>query len=111
MSRFGTVKVAGASMEPTYRDGDWLFVRWFDSPPSNASGDALLGKVVVVEREERPGIFLIKRLQKTHSGIYWVEGDSLESTDSRTWGWLPAHEIAGRVLFRIRKKPKVKERE
>jgi len=30
MSKFGTVKVAGGSMLPAYRDGDWLFVSWID---------------------------------------------------------------------------------
>jgi len=65
--------------------------------------DRILGKVVVVEREERPGIFLVKRLQKSHGGIYWVQGDSDESTDSRTWGWIPANEIVGVVLFRYKK--------
>ena len=110
MSRFGTVKVAGASMEPTYSEGDWLLVRWFDSPPTNNQGDKLLSKVVVIEREERPGIFLVKRLQKSHSGIYWVEGDNLESSDSRSWGWIPANEIIGVVLLRFKKSKLSKQR-
>lgn len=91
-------------MEPTYLGGDWLLVHWFDSPPTNDQGDKLLGKVVVIEREERPGIFLVKRLQKSHGGIYWVEGDSSESTDSRKWGWIPAHEVVGVVVTRIKRK-------
>lgn len=103
MSRFGTVKVSGASMAPTFTDGDWLLVRWFSGALLQDSGDSLIGKVVIVEREERPGIFLVKRLQKTHGGIYWVQGDGQESTDSRTWGWIPAHEIVGAVIFRIKK--------
>lgn len=90
-------------MLPTYSDGDWLLVRWFASALENTTGDQLLGKIVVIEREERPGIFLIKRLQKSHGGIYWVQGDNNESTDSRTWGWIPAHEIVGQVLLRVRK--------
>jgi signal peptidase I len=103
MGRFGTVKVAGASMTPTFNDGDWLLVRWFDGPLPHNSGDSLIGKVVIVERDERPGIFLVKRLQKTHGGIYWVQGDSHESTDSRTWGWIPALELVGSVICRIKK--------
>lgn len=103
MGRFGTVKVTGASMAPTFNDGDWLLVRWFDGPLLNNSGDSLIGKVVIVEREERPGIFLVKRLQKTHGGIYWVQGDGQESTDSRTWGWIPGNEIVGVVILRYRK--------
>ena len=57
-------------MSPTYKDGDWLLVSWFPAGLTPLVGDRILGKVVVVEREERPGIFLVKRLQKSHGGIY-----------------------------------------
>ena len=90
-------------MSPTYKDGDWLLVSWFPAGLTSALGDRILGKVVVVEREERPGIFLIKRLQKSHGGIYWVQGDNDESTDSRIWGWIPGNEIVGVVRMRIKK--------
>ena len=107
MSKFGTVKVAGGSMLPAYQDGDWLFVSWLGTAPdAEKIGTSLISKVVVVEREERPGIFLIKRVQKFHAGNYWVQGDNEESTDSRTWGWIPAHEVVGVVLFRYRKNHK-----
>jgi len=92
-------------MLPVYRDGDWLFVVWLKAQPSEeVFAQSLLGKIVVIEREERPGIFLIKRVQKIHSGMFWVEGDSTESTDSRTWGWIDANEIIGTVLFRYFRK-------
>ena len=104
MSKFGTVKVAGGSMLPTYREGDWLFVSWLDSAPGlEAGGNSLIGKVVVVEREERPGIFLIKRVHKFHAGNFWVQGENEVSTDSRSWGWIPAHEVVGVVLFRCKR--------
>lgn len=90
-------------MAPTFKDGDWLLVSWFDGGLSPLVGDRIVGKVVVVEREDRPGIYLVKRLQKSHGGIYWVQGDNDESTDSRTWGWIQAHEVVGAVLFRYRK--------
>ena len=104
MSKFGTVRVSGSSMSPTYRDGDWLVVSWFEGGLAPLVGERILGKVVVVEREERPGIFLVKRLQKSHGGNFWVQGDNDESTDSRSWGWIPANEVVGVVLFRYRKK-------
>ena len=92
-------------MLPAYRDGDWLLVMWLRTQPSEeVFAQSLLGKIVVIEREERPGIFLIKRVQKFHSGMFWVEGDSAESTDSRTWGWINANEIIGTVLFRYFRK-------
>ena len=90
-------------MSPTYKDGDWLLVSWFPAGLTSVLGDRILGKVVVLEREERPGIFLVKRLQKSHGGIYWVQGDNDESTDSRTWGWIPGNEIVGVVRMRIKK--------
>ena len=104
MSKFGIVKVAGGSMLPTYREGDRLFVSWLDSAPGlEAVGNSLVSKVVVVEREERPGIFLVKRVQKFHAGNYWVQGENDASTDSRSWGWIPANEVIGVVLFRYKK--------
>jgi signal peptidase I len=103
VSKFGTVKVSGGSMLPAYRDGDWLLVSWFPAGLTPIRAERILGKVVVIEREERPGIFLVKRLQKSHGGIYWVQGDNDESTDSRTWGWIPPNEIVGVVLFRYKK--------
>jgi len=102
MSKFGTVQVAGNSMLPAYRDGDWLFVSWIgNSAALERVARALVGKVVVVEREERPGIFLVKRAKKFDNAKFWVEGDAAESTDSRTWGWISPEEIVGVVLFKI----------
>lgn len=100
MRTFGMVRVEGNSMAPTYGNGDWLLVLWMQQSPHRAQ----LGKIAVIEREEQPGILLVKRIQKSHGGNYWVEGDNSESTDSRVWGWISPHEIVGRVLFRVRKK-------
>jgi type IV secretory pathway protease TraF len=47
-------------------------------------------------------------VQKFHAGNYWVQGDNEESTDSRSWGWIPANEVVGVVLFRYKKSRKVK---
>lgn len=86
-------------MQPTYSDGDWLFVLWMQQTPNRVP----LGSIAVIEREHHPGILMIKRIQKTHAGNYWVEGDASDSTDSRAWGWVAPSEIVGRVLFRYRK--------
>lgn len=91
-------------MSPTYNHGDLLLVKWFTEVPSEIP----LTKVVVIEREEMPGVFFIKRIQKSHSGAYWVEGDNREidvserMNDSRRWGYIPAHEIRGQVLLRLK---------
>jgi len=97
------VRVSGESMEPNYSDGDVLLVRWFNS----AAPTIQLGTVVVVERDQMPGVFFIKRIQKSHGNAYWVEGDNRDPdvekrmNDSRSWGFIGAHEIRGKVLFRI----------
>lgn len=92
----GAVAVAGASMKPTYLSGDWLVVVW--------GGRVKSGQIVVVERENQPGVFLIKRLISREGPMNWVEGDNkAESTDSRHWGSINDQEIVGRVLFRYRR--------
>jgi hypothetical protein len=69
--------------------------------------DIPLLEVVLIERELQPGIFYIKRIQESHGGAYWVEGDNREEgieelvNDSRSWGFVQAQEIRGRVLCRL----------
>jgi signal peptidase I len=102
---FKLVKVSGPSMSPTFNDGDVLLVRWL----SRVDAELPLGSVVLIERDEMPGIFAIKRIQKSHRGLYWVEGDNKDPSsqtlmnDSRKWGYLAAHEIKAKVLFRIKR--------
>lgn len=92
-------------MEPTYRDGDVLLVRWF----SRVEPELALGSVVVIERDVMPGVFFIKRIQKSHSGAYWIEGDNRDQSltelmqDSRKWGYIPAHDVKARVIVRLRR--------
>lgn len=95
-SRFALVAVEGASMEPTYKQGDWLFVR--------AGNRGRRNDCLVIERDERPGIYLIKRLIRIDQDRYWVEGDNkAASTDSRQWGAISRAQVKGKVLFRYRK--------
>ena len=94
--KLGTVAVAGESMAPTFRAGDWLFVMW--------GGEFHLGQTVLIERQAQPGVFLIKRVIRMEADKYWVEGDNKEeSTDSRQWGALEHSEIVATVVFRFRK--------
>jgi type IV secretory pathway protease TraF len=57
----------------------------------------------VIEKRERPGIYLIKRLKDVKERLYWVEGDNEKSTDSRQWGWINEDELVGQVIFAIKK--------
>lgn len=96
-------KVQGDSMDPTFRNGDILLVNMYREVPI----DIPLLEVVLIERELQPGIFYIKRIQESHGGAYWVEGDNREEgieelvNDSRSWGFVQAQEIRGRVLCRL----------
>ena len=109
MGKFGssawrTVAVAGDSMSPTLVEGDWLVVSWAAEP---AIPSLKKLKVYVIERADRPGIFVVKRLMEfgsgENAGKVWVEGDNEASTDSRQWGWIPETELRARVLFRFKK--------
>lgn len=88
--------VAGDSMTPAFSSGDWLVVFW--------GGTYRRGQVVLVERENQPGVFLLKRVIGPIEGKIWVEGDNKEeSTDSRQWGAISQEEIVATVLFRFMK--------
>lgn len=91
-----TVVVAGDSMRPTYAAGDWLVV--------TRARRIAPGQVVVIERESRPGMLLIKRVVRAEGQKWWVEGDNaLASDDSRTFGAIEPSEIIGRIRFRYRR--------
>ena len=91
-----TVVVAGDSMLPTYASGDWLVATW--------NRRIAPGQVVVIERESRPGILLIKRVLRAEGQKWWVEGDNASaSDDSRSFGAIYESEIVGRIRFRFRR--------
>ena len=99
---FRSIAVSGNSMNPTYKDGDWLLFKQVKVGASNLQG--LAGKIVVIERESYPGIHFIKRVMRADQSGVWVEGDNKESsTDSRQWGAITPTEIVGVVLLRYRR--------
>ena len=106
---FGRVIVEGASMQPTYNPQDWLLVSyWF---LGRKRLPLQLGDVVVIEREQQPGILYIKRITQIDldgSGqeSYFVESDNKSGTDSRTWGYLSRAEVIGKVITRIKTRDK-----
>ena len=103
-----TIEVSGSSMSPKYENGDWLIfrtLRYADlgRPPKLHKLIALVGRVVVIERDEMPGILQIKRSLRVEDNALWVEGDNkFASTDSRNWGVVRPHELRGVVLFRYK---------
>jgi signal peptidase I len=105
-SIFGRVIVEGTSMQPTYNPRDWLLIRYRGFAKNRLF--LRLGDVVVIEREQQPGILYIKRvseIQETSASeeSYFVRSDNDSGTDSRTWGYLSNDEIVGKVITRIKK--------
>ncbi|TAK70819.1 MAG: nickel-type superoxide dismutase maturation protease [Actinomycetota bacterium] len=82
-------------MEPALHDGDWcLLLRARRFRP---------GDVVVVDRPDRPGLIIVKRLIRRESGGWWVLGDNPGSSDdSRIFGAVPATALRGRLILRYR---------
>ena len=117
MAKYASVRVEGNSMAPTYNDGDWLMARWADYSMARNLLTKLLhrllsslavGDVVVIEREEQPGIYYVKRIADVREPecelpMIYVLSDNAEGTDSRTWGWLPIHYVKARVEFRVKR--------
>jgi nickel-type superoxide dismutase maturation protease len=80
-------------MLPALRPGDWWVVR--------RGGPIRPGDVVVVERPDRPGLLVVKRVVRRAGDGWWVEGDNpAESDDSRQFGPVPAQAVRGRVVWR-----------
>jgi signal peptidase I len=95
--------VDGDSMRPALSPGDVVV--------ATARGRVRRGALVVVERPDRPGFELIKRVtampgevapngEILPADLFWVEGDdALRSTDSRAFG--PVRRDAIRGVVRV----------
>ncbi|MEZ5114854.1 MAG: S26 family signal peptidase [Candidatus Nanopelagicales bacterium] len=92
---FLAVEVAGRSMLPSVRPGEWWVVL--------RTRDVRVGQRVVVERPDRPGLLVVKRAVRQVEGGWWVEGDNPEeSDDSRLFGAVSDDLVVGRLWFRYR---------
>jgi nickel-type superoxide dismutase maturation protease len=91
-----TVQVAGPSMEPALRSGDWWIVRTF--------GRHRVGDVAVIRHPQRESLLIVKRLTRHVGGQWWVEGDNaVASDDSRTFGSVPDEHVVGVLVLRYRR--------
>jgi len=90
--------VAGSSMEPALRDGDWLLVdpdAFRHRPPT--AGDL----VVVPDPRHRPRLIVKRVATIDATGGLVLLGDAPNaSTDSRMWGPVPVSEVFGQPWFR-----------
>jgi nickel-type superoxide dismutase maturation protease len=92
-------------MAPTLADGDWLVCRRL-RPASVAR--LRPGQVVVVERPDRPGLLVVKRLVRRTPDGWWVEGDNPgASDDSRVFGAVPDAGVVARVRVRYAPRPRL----
>lgn len=92
------LRVTGASMAPTFSDGDFVVALSDDvcaRPPA-------LGAVVIV-RHPRLGLLVKRVLDVDSEGRVKVGGDNPMSTSSRDLGRFESSQVLGRVLLRIPK--------
>lgn len=104
--------VSGASMEPTYHDGDYLIIDEISYRLNEPRKD----DVIIFRYPKNPSTFFIKRIIalpneeiildgkeiKLKGDEYFVMGDNRDaSSDSRIWGPVPKKMIVGRSIARL----------
>ena len=91
---FRRVAVAGRSMEPALRDGDWVIVASLARPPR-------VGEIVLARDPRVAERLVLKRVARVKGGVCMLLGDRREeSTDSRTFGPVALSAVLGRAVFR-----------
>jgi len=107
MAKYASMIIEGDSMEPTYSAGDWLMGRWAKYKLTGLNR-IKSGDVVVIERDEQPGIFYVKRISEVRKSgdgapAVYLLSDNPAGTDSRTWGWLPVRSVRAKIQFRMKR--------
>lgn len=98
MLRWTTLAIAGPSMEPTTRSGDWWLV--------HRTARLRPGQLVAFRHPQRPTLIAVKRVVREADGGWWVEGDNASaSDDSRAFGAVPQSSVVGRLVWRYRTAP------
>ena len=112
MAKHASMIIEGDSMEPTYSAGDWLMGRWANYKVTGLNR-IKVGHVVVIERDEQPGIFYVKRISEIRSNngeapAVYLLSDNTAGTDSRTWGWIPVTAVRAKILFTMKRARRMK---
>lgn len=87
---FSRFIVKGKSMEPSFREGDFVIVRKFGKPR--------IGDGVVIEYKDRK---MLKRVSGINGDRYFVHGDN--QVDGKIFA-VKRDSIIGKVFFHVRKK-------
>jgi signal peptidase I len=94
---FRLIKVSGHSLEPVYRDGDFVLV----SKIPILFGRLKTGDVVIIKHKAYGLLIkMVERMDLTADRIY-VVGLHDDSVDSRTFGPVGKKDLAGKVFWRI----------
>lgn len=91
---FTIFKVADDSMEPTYRNGDYILVyQWYKDPKPQD---------IVIFRHPTDGMILVKRIYSVKNNKMYLLGDnSVASTDSRNFGDVDLMNLFGKVIHKF----------
>ncbi len=91
------IKVSGRSLDPAYRDGDYVLVSGLPFHlRAIRPGDAVIFHYPRLGRL----IKLVERLEDGGRSIYVIGLDEF-SSDSRTFGAIPRHLVEGKVIWHI----------
>jgi len=98
LRRYQRVRVQGASMSPTLRDGESVLVE----PDARLQRSPQVGDIILARHPYLAGVKMIKRVTRIEDdGACFVVGDNESSTDSRAFGALPQSLLLGRVVARF----------
>ena|SRR5215213_6727939 len=88
--------VQGDSMLPILKDGDVVLVNPYAAPQT--------GDIVLARHPFKKSVRIIKRIKEiSPEGRYFLVGDNAEeSTDSRSFGTIPAKDILGKAVSRLK---------
>ncbi len=91
----GFYKVTGKSMEPSFREGDYVLV--------NRLSRMKAEDVVVLEHPKTKQLVLKRVLKRRKDKLFVIGDNSSHSSDSRSFGWVGISRIIGKVWWRIAK--------
>lgn len=89
-------RIAGNSMAPTLENGASVLI--------GPAKQFRAGDIVLANHPYQKSVKILKRIESiTREGSYFLVGDNkAESTDSRTFGAIPAKELIGKAVCRLK---------